>query len=771
MSQHDHDILMDYLYDELAADERAAFERRIASDQTLKAEVESFQMTRAIVQRAPAPPQAPQMLMYDLMREARAAAATQPKVSWFDRFTAVLLRPSVGAAALALVLVVTGYVITQQKEAGPAGEGRPVMDGSEMAIEGYRAPLADDEEIATDEEISTRGEGRAAAAAALDNEYKKAERDSNPDNTRVGGEGFDPPSPTQAAAEGEEQSRGKLDGLDGRFETTVKDAALKESVEEDAEAEAEAPEPAAPVAAANADGSNADGDVWAPGMKAAEAKPERGLRAQAAAGSGGKRRKAGASKAKVATEDAFDEAPAAISSVKVKRDKTGKFKQTEHEKGRRAPAKQVAVGKKSLNWGGNSDTNLDGTLAAETEGKAQKGGDRLSDKTTQPTPVPDQLTQGIAQQRPTRAETGNGRYPSEQAPSDAPTEPVQTADARKAQVVVEKSPRPEPAAEPQAVQPPRAVEVDTVVAADNAEDDSEKNVARVGTVVRKGDAEPIGGAANGPARNNRDRPAQVVYGATQQKESPTTSSAQTRKPVIQNSVSGAPPATPGSTFTLKTSTGKATSSQGGQPVRVSGDLGAAKLEGQKRSNGDFQTAMDHYERKRYDNAVRDLKTYLGRTEDAKSKTTDQGNVPQAKHTLAKSYEKQNKLRDAVGHYRQLLRNHPTYRYRSSVLVETARLEMRLGNYTAARGYLLEAVKAKDGGKAKPLLQEVERRIAERDKKTDGTKSGEKGTKTMPAKPATNSKRKSVAKPKVQDLEKLEEAAPKPSPSKKSNSLY
>ncbi|MFT7624263.1 MAG: anti-sigma factor RsiW, partial [Myxococcota bacterium] len=136
VSRRDHDsLMMDYLYDELTSAQREAFEQQMATDPALKAEVESLQGTRVLLQEAAVVdvvPVAPPLLMQNLMREARKAAHLEPQPTLFERFSALLFRPSFGAAALALVVVAVGVNLMQQQatspnESTPAPASQPTM--------------------------------------------------------------------------------------------------------------------------------------------------------------------------------------------------------------------------------------------------------------------------------------------------------------------------------------------------------------------------------------------------------------------------------------------------------------------------------------------------------------------------------------------------------------------------------------------------------------------------------------------------------------------
>ena len=84
----------------------------------------------------------------------------------------------------------------------------------------------------------------------------------------------------------------------------------------------------------------------------------------------------------------------------------------------------------------------------------------------------------------------------------------------------------------------------------------------------------------------------------------------------------------------------------------------------------------------------------------------------ARRKAAASYRGR-KLKSALAQYRSLLRKHPGYRHRAAVLVETARVEMAVGDLKSARRHLLEVVRGKNKShakRAKALLATIEKRL-------------------------------------------------------------
>ena len=184
------------------------------------------------------------------------------------------------------------------------------------------------------------------------------------------------------------------------------------------------------------------------------------------------------------------------------------------------------------------------------------------------------------------------------------------------------------------------------------------------------------------------------------------------------------------------------------------DEGGAK--GEKTGaagEGEYGRAMDHYKNQRYGQAIKEFERFL---------QTNQGSgaAPDAQLNLARSLQRENQLKTAVDSYRQHLSRYPRYTYRGAVLVETAELEMRLGDVDAARKHLQEAVSDKStSAKAKELLSHLDKQLEELARKraaakhaADTEKAGDKAAEK------SNEKAKAAPPPALE----------KPTPGKKAS---
>ena len=174
--------MMSYLYDELSPTERTAFEQRMVSDAALRSEVDALQATRGLVQQAYEPVEPPVPLMYDLLREARAAVSVPEKQSWFERVAGYLMQPAVATALLVCVVLGTSVVVFQRDQHASMdttpnapfnGESTPSAQAEPALLEAERrdAPppppaevaVADLDDFAAREEL---GETEEVAASA-----------------------------------------------------------------------------------------------------------------------------------------------------------------------------------------------------------------------------------------------------------------------------------------------------------------------------------------------------------------------------------------------------------------------------------------------------------------------------------------------------------------------------------------------------------------------------------------------------------------------------
>ena len=133
--------------------------------------------------------------------------------------------------------------------------------------------------------------------------------------------------------------------------------------------------------------------------------------------------------------------------------------------------------------------------------------------------------------------------------------------------------------------------------------------------------------------------------------------------------------------------------------------------------------MLDYKAKRYGQAVTGFKRVLA----------DKGlgsRVYTARLHMARAYRKQGKLSLALGQYRQLLEMQQSGVQKASVLLETARLEMNMGQLGIARTHVMQLLKRrkKPLPAATDLLKQIEERIA-------AVEKAKKSTKKTPAKSA------------------------------------
>jgi len=154
-------MLVDYLYDELDAPERAAFEAALADHPDLRAEVDAHLRTRQAAARLPQIP-LPEGLFTGVLAEASraAAAAAPPRASLLQRLFAAISRPPIAMAAVACLLVGVGIVALQQPSFDLDDPDRQRLPAS-VAAEVGAEPVADAER----EEAVSEGMGYLEAAA------------------------------------------------------------------------------------------------------------------------------------------------------------------------------------------------------------------------------------------------------------------------------------------------------------------------------------------------------------------------------------------------------------------------------------------------------------------------------------------------------------------------------------------------------------------------------------------------------------------------------
>jgi TolA-binding protein len=155
------------------------------------------------------------------------------------------------------------------------------------------------------------------------------------------------------------------------------------------------------------------------------------------------------------------------------------------------------------------------------------------------------------------------------------------------------------------------------------------------------------------------------------------------------------------------------------------------------SKGDYALAIKHYKNQRYDDAINEFRAFLDNNRSSNL-------APDAERNIARSYRQTNRLRRAMSKYRTLLKRFPKYRYRSAVLIETARLELAVGELDAARLHLKEAAKDKSISKeAKRLLSRVNLEMQIRRKASKKTKTKASKKAKQPAKNAKPAEKKVV----------------------------
>ena len=723
MSRRDLDSqMMDYLYDELPPVERQAFEARLASDEALRREVEAFQGTRALLANIEAVP-APQPLMYELMREARKSAAPSPKVAWWERLAALLMQPAAATAMLVLIVAFTGVYVMKRGDRGAAD------DPAHRAAPAEASSRGDINLALADEEDRRVREGRPAAELDGEDDFDEstATEEASPAAEVA-------PAPEAAKAEREEAPAEKA--VDGTI--------AAQSAVVDGKVGGDRLRTAKDDLARGPDAANRPTDQW--GSKAYKKSPlrpaarrggKKGAKAKAKAlarASSKRARKttlAGTARpaagektvtaAKVTAKQGLNEQPLGAMNGALSTGRAGKIGDSPRQRppvvrpkaeaklrskavsGRRSPASQVAMKPRDINR--MDDAEVDKAPAAPQ---------------AQPQPV-----------RSAKAPVPTDALQAEPRPEPAADTAVErvTADRKKAnkarrvaRVVREKSkaPPPAPAQAPSKLAPGQSTRYPEVVAEPTAvvvaprPEEGASKTKKIQADRKVGANEDE--TKKGEVRNTEE--AKVLEKKKLQKEKLSQAEAQKRQAKApkanpntgEDNVAGtppnaAPPKTPSPAPAIK---------QGIKP-------------GTEAIGGDYQRAMKHYQGQRYRLAIKDFKTYL-------KKNRGKQTAPRAQHNLAKSYKMTNKLRVAVKHYRDLLAAYPAYRYRGAVLIETAHLEVRVGDLVAARRHLLEAAKDKAiSAQATKLLAQVDKLIAERKRRAAERARKRVNKKAAPAK--------------------------------------
>jgi hypothetical protein len=105
--------LVDYLYEELATDERAAFEEGLKEHPTLAEEVHAHTQTRssmAVLRQA----EPPQRVLDSIMRQARAEVPKPETRSWLERTFNFLLQPAVATAMIFLLVASASLMLSDE---------------------------------------------------------------------------------------------------------------------------------------------------------------------------------------------------------------------------------------------------------------------------------------------------------------------------------------------------------------------------------------------------------------------------------------------------------------------------------------------------------------------------------------------------------------------------------------------------------------------------------------------------------------------------------
>lgn len=162
--------LVDFLYDELEADERARFEASLAAHPEVRAELAAHAATRSILASSgaldalPVPPG----LLDGVMREARVVATPpeEARASWLDKLLALFMQPAMAVALVAVLMAGTGIYLARQ------GSGEPMMADTVALTAPANAPTgpagAPPPELAEASSASSADEAAAEQALATE---------------------------------------------------------------------------------------------------------------------------------------------------------------------------------------------------------------------------------------------------------------------------------------------------------------------------------------------------------------------------------------------------------------------------------------------------------------------------------------------------------------------------------------------------------------------------------------------------------------------------
>ncbi len=679
------DQIIDYLYGELSPAERSAFEASLRQDPTLASEVAALEGTRSLIRKAAEVPAAPSALLMKLQREARVAVPA-PSPTFWQSLSALLLRPATGFAFVVAAVVGTGVWISSQKKDQPA--------------------LPTDASVATlssaDREASRE---RSMHEVAIDEDDRRAAEAPAPATATTAA------APEAVAVEGVAPAG------------TVAAVPIPSPIVEPTPIAA-----AEPMAAAAAPTAGPMGDSVAQRVLVDEAaNAERvaldrpaglvgGVPSNGAYGAGfgdGDNRGAGADLAEQKNEAKPESAAAparALIPVEVQR--------RENE----APS---AADPRVANFANSrfADSGLADSEQGEETPKVAEEALKSTDS-------------GLAESK---------KKMDYAQPAAEPSAPP-TPDLRR---------RKEMLAEPM-------FEADDVVAESEAEAEVVRQQAR--SEVK---------APPRPTDAPMAPPAVIVQTAPPAAPSPLPQTFMPRR----DAQGVAPTSTLGGSLALDGKGGGSPATgddkSGGSGGEGGAGIAAGRVTGSAPGAGRFEQAEAFYRTQRYDQAIQEFEGYLAgiaapeaeRAPAAESKSTPDrvakdasvkvakvaaqtpdGRTAEARHRLAESYERTNRLEQASRAYKALLDQHGSYAYRGAVLVDAAQVEMRLGRLEAARDLLRQALTdTKMGATARTRLAEIERQIAARQRGGAGSSSqqpvaapSEKNfdaDTTAPAKPA------------------------------------
>ncbi|MBT9559716.1 MAG: hypothetical protein IV100_27040 [Myxococcales bacterium] len=664
------DQIIDYLYGELSPAERSAFEASLRQDPALASEVAALEGTRSLIRKAAEVPAAPSALLMKLQREARLAVPA-PSPTFWQSLSALLLRPAAGFAFVVAAVVGTGVWISSQKKDQPA--------------------------LPTD-----------ASVATLSSADREASRDRSmhevaiEDDDRRAAEAPAPTTATTAAADSPEAV-----AVEGEVTTeTVAAVPIPSPVVEPTAFEAAVPmgAAAAPTAGPMGEGERVaqqavavqagDRDNAALDRRAGLGPVVGGVPTEGAygAGFGDAANRVGVADLAEPKNEAKPEAAAAparaLIPVEVQR------RETEVPS---AADPRVANFAKSLNTD-SQDANND---------RADNG---LLDREQ------DEGTPKVAEEAAKSTGPGNA----------APKKKMDYAQpAAEAPALADKLQAKEALAEPRPVP---------------ATDDAVVDGALANEALRQQARSEVKLPPR-PTDTPSAPPAVIVQTAPPAAPPPLTQTSLPRR-----DAQGVAPATP-SVGSLATD-GKGNGSPatgydkfGGLGAQGGAGSTAGRTTAGAPGAGRFEQAEAFYRSQRYDQAIQEFEGYLAgipspdaeRAPAVESKSAPErtvkdatvkvakvaapvadGRTAEARHRLAESYERTNRLEQASRAYKALLDQHGGYAYRGAVLVDAAQVEMRLGRLEAARDLLRQALAdTKMGATARTRLAEIEREIAAR----------------------------------------------------------